>query len=70
MPQITGRLYTARGRTETIVAQEAWDLTSTAPMQLVTSTMIVMIAADSLCGRTSKALTLNCKLAINSFATQ
>ncbi len=60
----------ARGHTETIVAQEAWDLTSTAPMQLVTSTMIVMIAADSLRGRIFKAIMLNCKLAISSFATQ
>jgi len=40
------------------------------PTQLVWPMTLATLKGDSLRGRTSKALTLNYKLAINSFATQ
>lgn len=58
------------GRTGTTVALEGWERRSMVLMPLVRPMMLATLKADSLHGRTSKALTLNCKLAINSFATQ
>jgi hypothetical protein len=59
-----------RGHMGTTVALEVWERRSMVLMQPVRRMMRVTTKRDFLRDRISKALTLNCRLAINSFAMQ